>query len=93
MNKDIQEFIPEAHRDIIEAVPKGFTQSGVLGGILLGGLLGAPARMLMANWMIPIVFGALLLAQRLWVWRSDKDFDHRVGELQERGLAWKEDDT
>ena len=49
--------------------------------------------MLVANWMIPIVFGALLIAQRIWVWRSDKGFDKRVKELKERGLAWKTGDA
>ena len=93
MDKDIQELIPEAHRDLIEAVPKGFSQSSAFGGLLLGGLLGAIACMLVANWMIPIVFGALLIAQRIWVWRSDKGFDKRVEELKKRGLAWKTGDA
>lgn len=93
MEKDIQELIPEAHRDLIEAVPKGFSQSSAIGGLLLGGLLGAIACMLVANWMIPIVFGALLIAQRIWVWRNDKGFDKRVEELKERGLAWEIEDA
>ena len=94
MQKDIQELIPETHRDLVEAVPKGFSASGVLGGALLGSLLGALACMLVSNWMIPGVFALLFAGQRIWVWRSDKKFDRRVAELRDRGLAWEtEDDT
>lgn len=91
MQKDIQDLIPETYRDLIEAVPKGFSQSAALGALLLGGLLGAIACMLVANWMIPGVFAVLLLAQRIWVWKSDRGFDRLIGELEERGLTWKDE--
>jgi hypothetical protein len=37
MRKDIQALIPEAHRDLIEAVPRGFPRPAVTGALLLGG--------------------------------------------------------
>jgi hypothetical protein len=89
MKKDIQEMIPEAHRDLVEAVPKGFLQSSAFGGLLLGGLLGAVTCLLVVNWMTPVVFGTLLLAQQIWAWKSNKDFDRRVEALKQRGLIWK----
>ncbi|YCM44546.1 hypothetical protein V2O64_00745 [Verrucomicrobiaceae bacterium 227] len=88
MQKDIQELIPEAHRDLVEAVPKGFFESAVLGGILLGSLCGSLLCMLVANWMIPGVFVLLLVIQRIWVWKSDKEFDRRIAAFKSRDLTW-----
>lgn len=92
MKTDIQKLIPEAHRDVVEVVPKGIPRSAVLGGLLLGGLLGALVCLLVQSWMIPAVFVILLAAQRIWVWRSDKGFDHSIAELDRRDLAWREDE-
>lgn len=91
MKTDIQQLIPEASRDLVEAVPKGTPRSAALGGILLGGLLGALACMLVQGWLIPVVFLALLVVQRIWVWRSDKEFDRCLADLGRRGLAWQGD--
>ena len=92
MQKDIQDLIPETYKDLVEAVPKGLYKGAAQGALLLGGLLGAVACMLVANWMIPGVFAVLLVAQRIWVWKSDRGFDRRIGELEERGLTWKDGD-
>lgn len=89
MQTDIQELIPDAHRDVVEAVPKGVVRSLAFGGILLGGLMGALLCMLVEGWLVPAVFGSLLAVQRIWVWRSDQSFDRRVAELNRRGLIWQ----
>ncbi|MDA7881073.1 hypothetical protein N9A94_02085 [Akkermansiaceae bacterium] len=89
MEIDLQKLIPEAHRDLVEAVPKGFYDSAVLGGILFGCLVGALLCMLVSQWMIPIVFAVLLVIQRLWVWKSDKKFDQRMSDLKSQGLTWE----
>lgn len=92
MKADIQELIPEVHRDLVEAVPKGTPRSAALGGLLLGGVLGTLVCLFVQTWMIPAVLLTLLAAQRIWVWRSDKNFDHSIAELGRRGLAWQDDD-
>ena len=90
MKKDIQELIPEEHRNIVEAVPKGFMKSGLHGALLLGGLLGAVICMLLPSWAIPAIFAVAFIVQRIWVWKSDKDFDKRILELKAQGLTWKD---
>ena len=92
MKADIQKLIPEAHRDLVEAVPQGTPRSAAMGGLLLGGVLGTLVCLFVQSWMIPAVLFTLLAAQRIWVWRSDENFDHSIAELGRRGLAWQGDD-
>lgn len=87
MQTDLQELIPESQRDLVEAVPKGFFKSAIVGGMLLGSILGAIACMFVSSWMVPAVLAALLVAQRIWIWRSDKGYDRRITELEARGLS------
>ena len=87
MQKDIQELIPKAHRDLVEAVPKVVSGSAVLGDLFLGGFAGLLDRPVTKP-IIPGVFAFLLVIQRIWVWRSDKEFDQRVTEQTSRSLTW-----
>jgi len=92
MRRDIQELIPEIHRDLIEAVPRGFPKSAVTGAILLGAAGGALVAVVLPDWIAVAVLAALLVVQRLWAAKSDRNFDQRIAELEARDLDWKDDE-
>ena len=85
---DIQTLIPESHRDLVEAVPRGFLRSGVNGAILLGALAGALLTFIVPSWIAAAVPLCLLVVHLFWRWKSDKLFDERMAELAERDLDW-----
>lgn len=92
MQRDIQELIPEIHRDLIEVVPRGFAKSAVMGALLLGAVAGALLATFIPDWIVAVVPAVLLVVQRIWVRKSNKNFDQRIAELKARGLDWKIDE-
>lgn len=89
MRTDIQKLIPKSHRDLIEAVPRGFPKSAVTGALLLGAAGGALVTMIVADWagwITVAAFVTLLLGQRMWVARSNRNVDERIAALEARGL-------
>lgn len=88
MKNDIQELIPESHRHLIEAVPRGAAASAVNGGLLLGTFGGA----LIANWIpaqiVAVVPALLFVLHRIWIWKSDRRFETQLETLRAQGLTW-----
>ena len=91
VSKDLQELIPEPLRDLVEVVPRGVPKSAVTGGLLLGALGGALITMIVPAWIVAAVPAALFVAQRIWVRRSDRDFERRMAELGAHDLRWDGD--
>jgi len=92
---DIQMLIPETHRDLIEAVPRGFPKSAATGALLLGATGGALVTMIVADWagwITVAAFASLLLGQRMWVAISNRSFDEQIADLEARGLEWKDNE-
>jgi hypothetical protein len=91
MNKrrDIQALIPETHRDLIEAVPRGFPRSAVTAALLMGAMAGSLWTYIVPQWLavtlLTVLFAVYLLNER----RSDKFFDERLAALETRGLRWE----
>ena len=88
MRRDIQELIPETHRELIEATPRGFNRSAVIGALLLGAVGGALLTVILPAWIAAAAPALLLVVQRIWVWHSDRDFDKGMAELYAHDLDW-----
>jgi hypothetical protein len=93
MRTDIQELIPETHRDLVEVVPRGFAKSAVTGALLMGAAGGALLAVIVPQWLAAGVFAALFLGHRIWVAVSDRSFDQRMAALESRDLEWKDEKT
>lgn len=87
--KDIQTLIPESHRDLIEAVPRGFTKSAVIAALLLGALVGSLWIYVVPQWLAVALLASLFVAHLVYKRRSDKVFDERLAALETRGLRWE----
>ena len=87
--KDIQELIPEAYRDVVEVIPRGFLRGGALSALLFGALLGALLVYVVPVWLVSTVVIILLVIHYLYTKRSDKLYDKRLEELKARDLDWK----
>lgn len=92
-NTDLQKLIPESHRDLVEAVPRGFPKSAVTGAALMGALAGSLWTTIVPQKIAGLILGALVLAYLIYRFRSDKIFDQRMKELQARGMDWKEGES
>ena len=90
---DLQELIPVSHRDLIEAVPRGFPKSAVTGSLLFGGMVGSLLTYIMPPWAAGAILAALAVAHLIYKHRSDQVFDERMAALQSRGIDWKTDDN
>ena len=86
--REIQELIPETHRDLVKAVPKGFARSGIHSGILLGAVAGSLLTYLVPAWLAAPLLCGLFVAHFLYIRRSDALFDERMAELHARNLEW-----
>ena len=91
--REIQGLIPESHRDLVKAVPKGFARSGIHGGILMGAAAGSLLTYIVPAWLAAPVLSALFVAHFLYIRRTDQMFDERMQELHQRGLDWSGEDT
>jgi hypothetical protein len=92
-NTDLQKLIPESHRDLVEAVPRGFPKSAVTGAALMGALAGSLWTTIVPQKIAGLILSALVLAYLIYRFRSDKIFDQRMKELQARGMDWKEGES
>ena len=86
---DIQSLIPESHRDLIEAVPRGFPRSAVTAALLLGAIVGSLWTYLGPPWLGAALLTLLLITHLVYKYRSDKIFDERMAALKARGLHWE----
>jgi hypothetical protein len=85
---DIQMLIPETHRDLIEAVPRGFPRSAVTGSLLLGATAGSLWTYIVPQWLAVTLLAVLFAVYLIYKRRSDKFFDERLAALETRGLRW-----
>ena len=92
-NTDLQKLIPESHRDLVEAVPRGFPKSAVTGAALMGALAGSLWTTIVPQKIAGLILSALVLAYLIYRFRSDKIFDQRMKELQASGMDWKEGES
>jgi hypothetical protein len=90
---DLQELIPESHRDLVEAVPRGFPKSAVAGALLFGALAGSLWTYIVPAWLAGAIVAVLIVGHLIYKHRSDKTFDDRMSALQTRGMDWKGDDN
>ena len=89
MKKDLQALIPESHRDVVEAVPRGFPKAAVTAVLLMGMTLGALVASVAPAWVAPSIPAVLLVAFLLYKWRSNTFYDRRMADIEARGLDWK----
>lgn len=90
---DIQSFIPESHRDLIGAVPRGFPRNAIAGTLLIGALVGSLWTYIVPHWLAATLLIVLIAAHLLFKFKSDRLFDQRMAALEERGLDWETEDT
>jgi hypothetical protein len=86
---DIQMLIPETHRDLIEAVPRGFPRSAVIAALLMGAIVGSLWTYIVPQWLAVTLLTVLFTVHLLYKRRSDKLFDERLAALETRGLRWE----
>ena len=89
---DLQDFIPESHRDFVEAVPRGFPKSAVTGSLLLGALIGTLWTHILPQWIAGAVLAVLVVGHLVYKYCSDKVFAERMAALEARGMKWKTDE-
>jgi hypothetical protein len=92
-SRDIQSFIPESHRDLIEAVPRGFLREATTGALLLGALAGSLWTYILPHWLAATLLAVLIAAHLLFKHKSDRLFDERLAALEERSLGWETNET
>lgn len=90
---DIQLLIPETHRDLIEAVPRGFPRSAVTAALLMGAIAGSLWTYIVPQWLAVSLSAVLFAVYLIYQRRSDKFFDKRLAALETRGLHWETSDT
>ncbi len=93
VRKDIQELIPETHRDLVEAVPRGFPKSAVTSALLMGAAGGALLAIFVPQWMAAGVFTALYMGHQIRGALTDRSYNQRIAELEARDLEWKDDNS
>ncbi|MEL7499372.1 MAG: hypothetical protein AAFN77_17330 [Planctomycetota bacterium] len=86
---DIQTLIPETHRDLVEAVPRGFPRSAVIAALLMGAMVGSLWTYIVPQWLAVTLLTVLFLAYLSYKRRSDQLFDDRLAALETRGLRWE----
>jgi Mg2+/citrate symporter len=86
---DIQMLIPETHRDLIEAVPRGFPKSAVIAALLMGAMAGSLWTYIVPQWLAVSLLAVLFAVFLIYKRRSDKFFDERLAALETRGLRWE----
>ena len=86
---DIQMLIPETHRDLIEAVPRGFPRSAVTAALLMGAMAGSLWTYIVPQWLAVSLLAVLFAVYLIYKRRSDKFFDERLAALETRGLHWE----
>ena len=89
VKKDLQALIPESHRDVVEAVPRGFPKAAVTAALLMGMTLGALFASVAPAWVATAIPAVLLVAFLLYRWRSNAFHDRQMAEIEARGLDWK----
>ncbi len=82
-------LIPETHRDLIEAVPRGFPRSAVTAALLMGAMAGSLWTYIVPQWLAVSFLAVLLAVYVPYKRRSDKFFDERLAALETRGLQWE----
>lgn len=90
---DLQELIPESHRDLVVAVPRGFPKSGVTGSLLLGALAGSLWTYIVPHWIAGGILAVLAVGYFIYKLWSDRMFDRRMGALNARGMQWNTDEA
>jgi uncharacterized membrane protein YdjX (TVP38/TMEM64 family) len=86
---DLQELIPESHRDLVEAVPRGFPKSAVTGALLFGALVGSLWTYIVPPRIAGAILAVLVVGYLMFKVWSDRMFDRRMAALESRGLDWK----
>jgi Mg2+/citrate symporter len=86
---NIQMLIPETHRDLIEAVPRGFPRSAVTAALLMGAMAGSLWTYIVPQWLAVTLLTVLFAVYLLYKRRNDKFFDERLAALETRGLRWE----
>ena len=86
---DVQMLIPEAQRDLIEAVPRGFPRSAVTAALLMGAMAGSLWTYIVPQWLAVSLLAVLFAVYLIYKRRSDKFFDERLAALETRGLHWE----
>jgi hypothetical protein len=89
VKKDLQALIPESHRDVVEAVPRGFPKAAVTAALLTGMTLGALVASVAPAWGAASIPAVLLVASLLYRWRSNTFHDRRMADIEARGMDWK----
>ena len=89
---DIQELIPETHRDLVKAIPRGFAQSALVSGIIMGALFGTLLTYILPKWLAAGLIIALLVGHVVHKRKSDAMFDERMAALGGRGFDWAGED-
>jgi hypothetical protein len=89
---DLQELIPESHRDLVEAVPRGFPKSAVTGALLFGALVGSLWTYIVPPWLAGAILAVLVVGYLIFKIWSDRVFDSRMAALEARELVWKTED-
>ena len=92
-NTDLQELIPESHRDLVEAVPRGFPKSAVTGAVLMGALVGSLWTYIVPQSIAGAILAVLVVGYFIYKYRSDKVFDERMKDLKARGVEWEGNDN
>jgi len=90
--------MPESHRDLVEAVPRGFPKSAVIGAPLSVRFYWVPVvgslwTYIVPHWIAGAILAALVVAHLIYKRRSDKVFDKRMEALRARGMEWKGDNN
>ena len=82
-------LIPEAHRDLIEAVPRGFPRSAITAALPMGALAGSLWTYIVPPWPAVSLLAGLFAVYLIYKRRSDKFFDEQLAALETRGLHWE----
>ena len=82
-------LIPETHRDLIEAVPRGFSKSAVTAALLMGAMVGSLWTYIVPQWLAVTLLTVLFLVYLFYKSRSDILFEERLAALEARGLRWE----
>lgn len=85
-----RKLIPKTHRDLVEAVPRGFAKSAVTGALLMGAAGASLLTIIVPGWMAAGVFTVFYLGHRGSGAVSDRGYNPRIAELEARDLKWKD---